>query len=70
MGAESTIEVVGEWRNGRRACLRSMWLRPCGFESRLPHHGVFAQLGEEWFNVCIAIVMNRKGDTPCIARRV
>ena len=29
----------GEWRNGRRACLRSMWLRPCGFESRLPHQG-------------------------------
>ena len=35
-----------------------------------PLRGVFAQLGEEWFNVCIAIVMNRKGDTPCIARRV
>ena len=33
------MEVVGEWRNGRRACLRSMWLRPCGFESRLPHQG-------------------------------
>ena len=28
-----------ERRNGRWACLRSMWLRPCGFESRLPTRG-------------------------------
>ena len=25
------------WRNGRRACLKSTRLRPCSFESRLPH---------------------------------
>ena len=31
-----TIAQSGVWRKGRRACLRSTWRIPCGFESRHP----------------------------------
>ena len=29
---------LGEWRNGRRAWLRTTWGNPCRFESCLAHH--------------------------------
>ena len=33
-----TVAQSGVWRKGRRACLRSTWRIPCGFDSRRPDH--------------------------------
>lgn len=38
---------MGEWRNGRRAWLRTTWGNPCRFKSCLAHHPIFHQFWPE-----------------------
>jgi hypothetical protein len=37
---------VGEWRNGRRAWLRTTWGNSCRFKSCLAHHSGWAGVGD------------------------